>query len=47
MRHRRQAVAERTALFVFHAARLCLLFSAIAALLALVVFVCIAGTPAP
>lgn len=45
MRHRRQAPAERAALFVFRAARMGLLLAVIPASVALAVYLCIAGDP--
>ncbi|MEU4896646.1 hypothetical protein AB0B12_14285 [Streptomyces sp. NPDC044780] len=46
MRHRRRPPAERAALFAFRAARMGLLLSAIPALPALAVHLCVAGDPA-
>ncbi|MEE4598203.1 hypothetical protein V2J94_41280 [Streptomyces sp. DSM 41524] len=47
MRHRRHSTAVRAGLLVFRAARIALLLSAIPLLSALVVYLCIAGAPAP
>ncbi|MEU8870408.1 hypothetical protein AB0D24_04445 [Streptomyces javensis] len=47
MRRCRKAAAVRAGLFVFRAARLVLLLSAIPLLVALAVYLCLASTPDP
>ncbi|WP_199830953.1 hypothetical protein [Streptomyces sp. NBRC 110028] len=47
MKHRRQGRAEQVALLAFRAARMGLVLSSAAALLALAVYLCVAGDPAP
>ncbi|WP_262702071.1 MULTISPECIES: hypothetical protein [Streptomyces] len=47
MRHRRQAPAERAVLFAFRVARRGVLLAVLHALLALAVWLCVTGTPAP
>ncbi|GHJ28624.1 hypothetical protein TPA0910_30570 [Streptomyces hygroscopicus subsp. sporocinereus] len=46
MRHRRRPPAERAALLAFRAARLALVLSTVPLLLALAVYLCVAGDPA-
>lgn len=45
--HRRQAPAERAALFVLRVARRGVLLPALPTLLALAIYLCFASTPAP
>ncbi|MFC9226088.1 hypothetical protein ACFT8W_36075 [Streptomyces hygroscopicus] len=46
MRHRRQPPTARAALLAFRAARMGLVLSAVPLLLALAVYLCVAGDPA-
>lgn len=47
MTHRRHSIAGRAGLLAFRAARMGLLLAAVPALLILVVWLCLASTPAP
>ncbi|WP_167746854.1 hypothetical protein [Streptomyces malaysiensis] len=47
MKHRCEATGERAALFAFRAAGPGLLLAAVPALLVLVVWLCLVGTPTP